>query len=299
MSSPSSALLLLPPPFAVLPPLLLLSFSSLARLASSRRTASLDLLAAASTDASTLPSDRLRSEASSSPPGWSRDEAAIASEPSAMEPSVAATAKPAVWLCVFCVLVFGFRERRRSESRDARASERARGVPPLPLEEEVEVEGGGDCSSLSLSPPPTPLSPPALPGVADKAPPSGRVLVEPSHGVEELRQDEREKIPKQIDDDARRSNRRRSVWSTSHNSSPILLLLLFLLLPLLFLYPQRLNSTSQGSSNLLSKPPFSRYRRNARLVKDGSVFLRARRRRKQDRCFHSSRICENCCCCFA
>ena len=100
-----------PSPSAPLPPfpLLLLSFlSSLAPLASSSSTASLDLLAAASTEASTLPSERLRKEVSSSPPAWSREEAVIASDPRAMEPSVAATAKAAVWLFWFGFFVFGF-----------------------------------------------------------------------------------------------------------------------------------------------------------------------------------------------
>ena len=96
-SSPVSLL----PPFPPPPPtpfFFPLFFFSLACLASSSSTASLDLLAAASTAASTLPADLLRSDASSSPPGWSRDDAAIASEPRATEPRVAARAKPAVWL---------------------------------------------------------------------------------------------------------------------------------------------------------------------------------------------------------
>ena len=91
-----------PPPFPFFP----LFFSSLACLASSSSTASLDLLAAASTAASTLPADLLRSCASSSPPGWSREDPAIASEPRAIEPKVAARARPAVWLLCGVVMVF-------------------------------------------------------------------------------------------------------------------------------------------------------------------------------------------------
>ena len=105
---------------------------------------------------------------------------------------------------------------------------------------------------------------------------------------------ERGKFSKQIDDD---DARRSALWPSSGAAqSPGVLTV-----PRFSLSPKPLDSTSQEKLHprLCSPPLFSRNRRNARLVEDGSV-VHARRLREQDRCFRSfSRSIREDCCCFA